>query len=164
MAVTFESATRLTALKNKIDGVTAVESLTLSDAVNNALAGYGQGGEQSLGYATGTFIPESNTKMVDITHNLGRIPSFIFVYYTGTYSLTSTFSNSVICVLFAVIGKQLMLRSWNQQYMMREYNLTSFENMSDEPIREATETTVRLYNGVQDDFYAQGYEYKWIMW
>ena len=123
----------------------------------------GGGGEQSLCYATGTFIPESNTKVVVITHNLGRIPSFIFVYYTGTYSMISTFSNSVISDLFATIGKQLMVRTYNKNYMIREYNITNFEGIQ-APIQNANETTVRLLDGTQDDFYAQGFEYKWIMW
>ena len=123
----------------------------------------GGGGEQSLCYATGTFIPESNTKVVVITHNLGRIPSFIFVYYTVTYSMISTFPNSVISDLFATIGKQLMVRTYNQNYMIREYNITNFEG-TDDPIQNANETTVHLYDRIQDDFYAQGFEYKWIMW
>lgn len=123
----------------------------------------GGGGEQSLGYATGTFIPESNTNVVVITHNLGRIPSFIFVYYTGTYSMISTFPNSVISALFATIGKQLMVRTYNKNYMIREYNITNFEGIQ-APIQNANETTVRLLDGTQDDFYAQGFEYKWIMW
>ena len=123
----------------------------------------GGGGEQSLGYATGTFIPEKDTKAVVITHNLGRIPSFIFVYYTGTYSITSTFKNRVISDLFAIIGKQLMVRTYNGNYMILEYNITNFEG-THPPIKNANETTVRLYDGTQDDFYAQGFEYKWIMW
>ena len=44
MAITLESAQRLTALKNKVDGVTNIESETLAEAIDNALAGYGQGG------------------------------------------------------------------------------------------------------------------------
>ena len=123
----------------------------------------GGGGEQSLGYATGTFIPESNMTNVVITHNLGRIPSFIFVYYTGTYSIQSTFSNRIISDLFATIGKQLMVRTYNRNYYIREYNITNFGG-NDNPIQNANETTVRLYDDTQDDFYAQGFEYKWIMW
>ena len=123
----------------------------------------GGGGEQSLGYATGTFIPESDTKLVVITHNLGRIPSFIFVYYTGTYSVVSNFQNNVISDLFATIGKQLMVRTYNKNYMIREYNITNFEGAG-RPIQNADETNVRLFDSTQNDFYAQGFEYKWIMW
>ena len=123
----------------------------------------GGGGEQSLGYATGTFIPERDTKLVVITHNLGRIPSFIFVYYTGTYSVVSNFQNNVISDLFATMGKQLMVRTYNKNYMIREYNITNFEGAG-RPIQNANETTVRLFDSTQNDFYAQGFEYKWIMW
>lgn len=154
------------AIKAAIDGKgVTVPDGTLLDGMAALIESIeaGGGGEQSLCYATGTFIPESNTTVVVITHNLGRIPSFIFVYYTGTYSLISTFPNRVISGLFATIGKQLMVRTYNKNYMIREYNITNFEGIQ-APIQNANETTVRLYDSTQDDFYAQGFEYKWIMW
>lgn len=154
------------AIKSAIEGKgVTVPDTTLLDGMAALIESIeaGGGGEQSLGYATGTFIPESNTKVVVITHNLGRIPSFIFVYYTGTYSVISTFPNHVISDLFATIGKQLMVRTYNKNYMIHEYNITNFEGIQ-APIQNANETTVRLLDGTQDDFYAQGFEYKWIMW
>ena len=102
------------AIKSAIEGKgVTVPDTTLLDGMAALIESIetGGGGEQSLGYATGTFIPESNMKDVVITHNLGRIPSFIFVYYTGTYSVTSTFQDYVISDLFATIGKQLMVRT-----------------------------------------------------
>ena len=44
MSVELESAKRLTTLKNKIDVVTKTPSNTLSESVDNVIAGYGQGG------------------------------------------------------------------------------------------------------------------------
>ena len=44
MSVELESAKRLTALKNKIDTKTGTPSNTLSESVDNVIAGYGQGG------------------------------------------------------------------------------------------------------------------------
>lgn len=47
MSVELESAKRLTALKNKIDAKTETPSNTLSESVDNIIAGYGQGGGDS---------------------------------------------------------------------------------------------------------------------
>lgn len=48
MSVELESAKRLTALKNKIDAKTETPSNTLSESVDNIIAGYGQGGTSGV--------------------------------------------------------------------------------------------------------------------
>lgn len=55
MSVELESARRLTALKNKIDTATSTTSSTLSEAVDNVIAGFGQGGGGSVETCTVTF-------------------------------------------------------------------------------------------------------------
>lgn len=123
----------------------------------------GDGDEQLFNYASGTFVPSYNANRIEITHNLGKIPCFVFVFYTGKYNITSTFENFAISFLFGTIGKQLMLRTYNNTYMIRQYSKTGFEDYNP-PIVLATETNIILYDSTQDDFYMQGCEYKWIMW
>ena len=48
MSVELESAKRLTALKNRIDAKTEKTSNTLSESIDNVIAGYGQGGGSSV--------------------------------------------------------------------------------------------------------------------
>ena len=85
MAVTFESAARLTALKNKIDGVTGAGSSTLSEAVDNALAGYGSGGGGSTsGIYMAKITPETDSNNLEIKHNLGTVDILIAVCFAET--------------------------------------------------------------------------------
>ena len=85
MAVTFESAARLTALKNKIDGVTGAGSSTLSEAVDNALAGYGSGGGGSTsGIYMAKITPETDAIKLKIKHNLGTEDILIAVCFAET--------------------------------------------------------------------------------
>ena len=67
MAVTLKSVQRLTALKNKIDGVTNIESVTLAEAIDNALAGYGQGDTTNEdGLVAGTITEYKNDRVTTI--------------------------------------------------------------------------------------------------
>lgn len=134
-----------------------------ASAVVNVASSSG-GGEQSFSYVTGTFTPESNSTAVTITHNLGKVPSFVFIYYSGTHDVISSFDTHFISELFATPGKQFMVRSANKQYMIWEYSLTDFTGYFASPIRQAKETTIIVGDMDQDDYFAQGCEYKWIMW
>lgn len=97
MAVTFESAARLTALKNKIDGVTGAGSSTLSEAVDNALAGYGQGGGGSTsGIYMAKITPETDSNNLEIKHNLGTVDILIAVCFAETLGdIVPTFNGNL---------------------------------------------------------------------
>ena len=95
MAVNFESAARLSALKNKIDGVTGAASATLSDAVNNALAGYGQGG----GGSADSVIDRSVT---NITSNAAEVGQYAF--YGCEQLETASFPEATIIRAAAFVG------------------------------------------------------------
>lgn len=98
MAVTFESAARLTALKNKIDGVTGAGSSTLSEAVDNALAGYGSGGEGGTsGIYMAKITPETDSNNLEIKHNLGTEDILIAVCFAETLGdIVPTFNGCLV--------------------------------------------------------------------
>lgn len=119
MAVTFESAARLTALKNKIDKVTGAGTTTLSEAVDNALAGYGQGGkliETSIDITLASDVKTNAVNFVDtyiaplaktdkycvwatVENNTDtsnyRVDSFMFIHNMDIISLES-YSGSIV--------------------------------------------------------------------
>jgi hypothetical protein len=74
MSVELESAKRLTALKNKIDTVTETPSNTLSESVDNVIAGYGQsdGEDAMLQQLKGELVTYEENTLTEIVNSAFR--------------------------------------------------------------------------------------------
>lgn len=88
-------ASALSAIRDK--GVTVPEGSN-SDALAELIEAIQTGGGASgANIATGSFLPALSRNSYEITHNLGRVPTFAFCYRTFNTNITSS-SNTFIYV------------------------------------------------------------------
>lgn len=90
MSVELKSAKRLTALKNKIDAVTETPSNTLSESVDNVIAGYGQGG------SGGGLDLFPYVRYVDFTADLQEVTKDIALHLERAPAINQMFSQATM--------------------------------------------------------------------
>lgn len=79
---------RIGALISASNETTGENDTTLSDAVNSLIEGFGK--IPGVSILTGTVELSQKTGIIEIDHNMNKIPRFIFVYTDTAYSSMST--------------------------------------------------------------------------
>lgn len=135
MAITLESVQRLTALKNKIDGVTNIASGTLAEAIDNTLAGYGQGGGDTTNedaLVTGTLTNYKNDRVTSIRsygfYNNTSITSVVFSKTTNIGSNTFMGCKKLTSVDFPSV-KNIGTYAFQNCTALTSVNIPLLENM-----------------------------------
>lgn len=162
---------KINALITASNTTTGGSATDLTAAISALISGYGGGGGLPTGWATGEFTLAKDTGgiNVEITHGLGKIPNYIFIYTTAT-ALSNTHIRSVC---YSLLGEteypeQPAPYNWqpDDEFVRTTYDTsTSMANVNLTP--GGTEYTTNretffLPSIGSRAYYAGGVTYKWI--